>query len=91
MGKNKVPKNRPMKTYEQRQEFADNIKKQLSVNFGLCGNIPEINQLYIILEEFVKTGESVSGSIPFPEAKRNIQYILSNRAHVQCQVNLLLT
>ena len=38
--------------------------------------------------EYVRSGEPRSGSVPLVGLKRHIDYVLSNRKHVACAVNL---
>jgi hypothetical protein len=80
-----------MKTREEREAFRDSIRTKFGLEFDINESFPCVAELYRVMDEWVETGQSVSGKIPFPEAPfggRIIEYILTNRKHIKCQVNL---
>ena len=76
------------KTLEQRQAQIDFINSKLQ-EIQLDDRIPEIEKLHKIMNEYIKTGVSISGKMPLPNSNKNIVYILSNRANTDCKVNLI--
>ena len=82
----KIKKIKQLKTKRERLEFSDSIKLRFAFEFGISEKEPSIATFYKIMDEWIETGQSVSGKLPFPEAPfggRIIQYVLSNRKHIQ--------
>ena len=73
----------------QRREQVDIIKKSL-LDLQLDDRIPDIQRLYTIMDGYIETGQSASGHYPLEGSNKNIQYILSNKQHIKCVVNLLV-
>ena len=72
----KAPK--PGKTQEQRQKEIVELKSKLSV-LGLTTEMPAIQTIYSIMEDFVKTGDSRTENIKLPGLKRIARMRLANR------------
>lgn len=76
----KVKKPKEYKTVEERSVWTNGIIKQFS-DLGCTLQYPAMKEFYKLLGDYVKTGESVSGKIDFPECPRGgreIHYILTN-------------
>ena len=78
------------RTEEQRIEQVNIIKNRL-LDVQLDDRIPDIEKLYNIMNEYIKTGQSASGQYPLEGSNKDIQYILSNKSHINCVVNLLVS
>jgi len=87
-------KQKATKTLEDRQAFRDTIRLKFSMELGLTPEEqPSIAAFYEILDDWVRTGLSAAGKVPFPEAPfggRYINYILPSRKTVQPSVKLSL-
>ena len=77
------------RSISQRREQVDIIKKSL-LDIQLDDRIPDIQRLYAIMDEYIESGQSASGQYPLEGSNKNIQYILSNKQHILCAVNLLV-
>lgn len=91
MGKKekKVKKPLPEHTRESRKEFVDNIINKFKILGIYSMEYPAIKEMDNILSDYLETGQSHQGSIKFPESlDRKIEYLLSNKKHVDCFVNL---
>ena len=42
------------------------------------------------MDEYIETGQSISDTYPLQGSNKNIQYILSNKKHITCTINLLV-
>ena len=42
------------------------------------------------MNNYVQTGEAISGKMPLLNSNKDISYIFSNRLHIKSQVNLLV-
>ena len=42
------------------------------------------------MDNYIETGQSISGTYPLQGSNKNIQYILSNKKHINCTINLLV-
>lgn len=75
----KKTKSKAIATREQRKKGADEIRRYLNLH-GIShkGNWP-IEELLRIVDEYVESGQSASGTIHVPEAERDIHYLLSTR------------
>jgi len=62
----------------------------MKLEYGLLEKIPSINILYTKIYDFIETGESETGILPYPEDKRNIHYIFSNNKNVNPGINVKL-
>ena len=82
MAKTKRTKVKPQRTHTERAREAEIIQTQMSESLGLSNAIPCIKLFNETLSEFVETGVSVSGSIPFPEDHRKIHYIFTNNKNI---------
>ena len=86
--KNKEAKQK-FKTMKDRQNQIDFINQKLQ-EIQLDNRLPEIIELNRIMDLYIKTGESLTGRMPLSNSNKDICYILSNRANVDCQVNLMV-
>ncbi len=87
----KVPP--PRRTQEERQAWVDEIKTKLLLNFGLSEKEPVVERLYEVMSNFIETGESANGKIPFPNAPfggRTIIYLMSSNKRVNMFVHMPL-
>ena len=82
-------KNQKIKTKESRLSEIKTIKAKL-LEIGLDERFQEIAGLIRIMNFFVETGESHSGKIPLSNSNKDIYYILSNRQHIHCKVNIVV-
>ena len=90
MGKKKGKKLKNCRTKEERKEEGDKIINQMKLQYGLLEKIPGIRILYDKIYNFIETGESETGKIPYPEDKRTIHYIFSNNRNVKPGINIKL-
>lgn len=89
----KIKKDKPMKTKEERLQFVNEMKDKFLNNYGMTETLPCVQEMNKIFTEYVETGRSASGKIPFPEAPyggRTIEYILSARKHITNKVEMPL-
>lgn len=70
------------KTLKERLTEVQTIYKQLFDDLGFPMDYDGINEFRQAANEFVKTGEGMSGSIPIPSVKRTLVYTLSNQQHI---------
>lgn len=91
MGKkrNKKEKKNNDRTLEERQQQVKIIKSKL-LEYQLDDRVPDIETLYKIMEKYIETGQSISGAYQLHGTNKNIQYILSNKKHINCTINLLV-
>ena len=91
MGKkrNKKEKKNNDRTLEERQQQVNIIKLKL-LEYQLDDRVPDIETLYKIMDEYIETGQSISDTYPLQGSNKNIQYILSNKKHITCTINLLV-
>ena len=87
--KSKKEKKNTNRTEEERLEQVDIIKIKLN-EYQLDERYPDIDTLYAIMDSYIETGQSVSGSRSLEGSNKDIQYIMSNKKHIQCAVNLLV-
>ena len=83
----------PRRTLEERQAWVNEIKTKLLIHFGLSEKEPAVEELYRIMSDFVETGESANGKIPFPNAPfggRTIIYLMSGNKRVNMYVHMPL-
>ena len=71
---------------ERLQEVQSILAKLESL--GLSKEIAGVAAFLQTGREYVRSGESRSGSVPLVGLKRHIDYVLSGRKHVACTVNL---
>ena len=57
-------------------------------SFGLSKEIDGVARFFDIAREYVRTGESRTGSIPLHGLKRRLHFILTAQKHVACAVDL---
>ena len=88
MGK-KSKKEKNNRTEEERAEQVTIIKAKL-FEYQLDDRLPDIETLYNIMDSYIETGQSVSGSHPLQGSNKDIHYIMSNKKHINCTVNLLV-
>lgn len=91
MGKkrNKKEKKNNDRTLEERQQQVKIIKSKL-LEYQLDDRVPDIETLYKIMDKYIETGQSISDTYPLQGSNKNIQYILSNKKHITCTINLLV-
>lgn len=87
--KSRKEKKNTNRTEEERLEQVSLIKTKLN-EYQLDERYPDIDTLYAIMDSYIETGQSVSGSHSLEGSNKNIQYIMSNKKHIQCAVNLLV-
>lgn len=87
--KRKKEKKNTNRTEEERVEQVAIIKTKLN-EYQLDERYPDIDSLYAIMDSYIDTGQSVSGSHSLAGSNKDIQYIMSNKKHIQCAVNLLV-
>ena len=87
--KRKKEKKNTNRTEEERLEQVAIIKTKLN-EYQLDERYPDIDSLYAIMDSYIETGQSVSGSHSLADSNKDIQYIMSNKKHIQCAVNLLV-
>ncbi len=89
----KVKKPMPQRTQEDRQNWVNDIKSKLLLNFGLSDKESAIANLYKVMDDFIETGDPTNGRIPFPDAPfggRTIIYLMSNNKRVNMYVHMPL-
>lgn len=79
-----------LKTIEQRNKEIQEIKDKLNI-LGLSEDLSRITNIFEIMDNFIETGESVSGKILIPEYKRKIEYVFNSKENIKCKLNLLST
>ena len=90
MKKNKkIKKQKKTKTKEFRLNEITVIKSKLA-ELELDNRYAEIEELIRVMDNFVKTGESNSGKMVLTNSNKDICYILSNKEHINCQVNFVV-
>ena len=91
MGKkrNKKEKKNNDRTLEERQQQVKIIKSKL-LEYQFDDRVPDIETLYKIMDKYIETGQSISDTYPLQGSNKNIQYILSNKKHITCTINLLV-
>ena len=91
MGKkrNKKEKKNNDRTLEERQQQVKIIKSKL-LEYQLDDRVPDIETLYKIMDKYIETGQSISDTYPLQGSNKNILYILSNKKHITCTINLLV-
>ena len=77
------------KTIEDRKTQVSIIKSKL-LKYQLDERYPDIEKLYKIMDNYIVTGQSESGSYPLQGSNKNIQFILSNKKHIECSINLIV-
>lgn len=77
------------RTLEERQQQVKIIKSKL-LEYQLDDRVPDIETLYKIMDKYIETGQSISDTYPLQGSNKNIQYILSNKKHITCTINLLV-
>lgn len=89
MGKKLKKKKREikLKTENERKEEVLNIINKMN-SLGLSSEHPGISNFYKICKIYIKTGEGQNGKIKLLGLKRVLEYILSTRSGVECNVNL---
>jgi len=87
--KSKKEKKNTNRTEEERLEQVNLIKTKLN-EYQLDERYPDIDTLYAIMDSYIDTGQSVSGSHSLGGSNKDIHYIMSNKKHIQCSVNLLV-
>jgi hypothetical protein len=65
------------------QDIKDNF-----ASYGLTSEMEDVQTFYNILDTFIETGESSSGSIKLQGVKRIVEYILTNNNNKQLNVKL---
>ena len=78
------------KTIEKREKEIQEIKDKLNI-LNLTDDLGRITDIFEIMENFIKTGESVSGKIMLPEYKKKIEYVFNSKENVKCILNILNT
>ena len=90
MKKNKkIKKQKKTKTKEFRLNEINVIKSKLA-KLELDNRYAEIEELIRVMDNFVETGESNSGKMVLTNSNKDICYILSNKEHINCQVNFVV-
>lgn len=75
----KKTKSKATATREQREKSADEIRRYLNLNGLPHKGLWPIEELLRIVDEYVESGQSASGTIHVPEVERDIHYLLSAR------------
>ena len=65
-------------------------KDKLNI-LGLVEDLSRITNIFEIMDNFIETGESVSGKILIPEYKRKIEYVFNSKENIKSKLNLLST
>ena len=76
------------KTIEKRKSEIQEIKDKLNM-LNLTEDLARITNIFELMENFVETGESVSGKIMLPEYRKKIEYVFNSKANVKCILNIL--
>lgn len=79
-----------LKTYDERKKDIQEIKDKLNI-LGLVEDLSRITNIFEIMDNFIETGESVSGKILIPEYKRKIEYVFNSKENIKSKLNLLST
>ena len=79
-----------LKTYDERKKDIKEIKDKLNI-LGLVEDLSRITNIFEIMDNFIETGESVSGKILIPEYKRKIEYVFNSKENIKSKLNLLST
>ena len=75
-----------MKTQERRLQECLVIRKKLN-ELGL-NDMPELDELKKIMKDYIHIGVSYSGKIKLETLPRVVEYILSNKEHIESKVIL---
>jgi len=78
----------PKEVTERLKECME-IRRQLD-DFGIMA-LPEVENLIIIMNEFIRDGTSSSGNIWSESIERNIIYVFSNQNHITSHIILKKT
>jgi hypothetical protein len=84
----KEKRKKEIKTEEERKREMDEIKAKL-LNLGLEDKIEGIDIFYKEAEKFIRSGESWSGKIKIPGAKRILDVILTSNKRKESTAALL--
>ena len=79
-----------LKNYDERKKDIQEIKDKLNI-LGLVEDLSRITNIFEIMDNFIETGESVSGKILIPEYKRKIEYVFNSKENIKSKLNLLST
>ena len=79
--KEKVKKEKSLKTYEDREDEINTIKAKVR-GLGLSVEFPSISEIFKIMDEFVKTGNVISGKMDLGAESRYIEYRFTNKKNV---------
>ena len=90
MGKKskKIKKEIEYKTKEDREKETAEIINKLKI-LGLEDDLGRITNIFEIIENFIETGESVSGKILLNEYKRKVEYVFNNKKNTKCILNII--
>tara|TARA_Y100001970_G_C13794926_1_gene632091 strand:- start:25 stop:303 length:279 start_codon:yes stop_codon:yes gene_type:complete len=78
------------KSKDERDNDIQEIKNKLNI-LGLTEDLARITNIFEIMDNFIETGESVSGKIMLPEYKRKIDYIFNSKQKTKSTLNILHT
>ena len=84
----KEKRKKEIKTEEERKREMDEIKAKI-LNLGLEDKIEGIDIFYKEAEKFIRSGESWSGKIKIPGAKRILDVILTSNKRKESTAALL--
>lgn len=83
-----------LKTRDEREIEIKNIKETL-LKYELDGRFPPIQEFFEVAQQYIESGETMHGSIPFPECPpmpygRNIVYLLPQKKMHRCTCDLII-
>ena len=77
----------PPKDKTARQADVDRLHKQL-IEANLADDLGKATNIFELMEKYVETGESESGTIPIPDYKRTLDYIFTTKANLHSSLKL---
>jgi hypothetical protein len=80
----------PPKDQEARRADIERLQNQLK-DANLADDLGKATNIYELMETFVETGESKSGTIPIPDYKRSLDYIFTSKANIHSSLKLRYT
>ena len=81
---------KPQKTAEERSNEVENLMNQF-LDLGISIEHPSTQQFIKIAKEFKENGQSMSGTLKFPEYERKMIYLFSSQPHIQSNINFKFT
>ncbi len=83
-------KEKPQKTLEERSNEVENLMNQF-LDLGISIEHPNTQEFIKIAKQFKEIGQSMSGTLKFPEYERKMIYLFSCQPHIQSNINFKFT